>query len=81
MMNHEVVRDHIDGLLREADARRAEREEGAHRSIAGPPSAAGNGNVRLARVRLGRWLVGVGSAIAGSADEGHGTAEHATNAF
>jgi hypothetical protein len=79
MMNQEVVRDHIDGLLREADARRAEREEAAHRSLAGPGSTT-IGSVRLARVRLGRLLVVVGSAIAGATDEAHGATEHASRA-
>jgi hypothetical protein len=79
MLNQEVVRDHIDGLLREADARRAEREEASHRSIVGPPSAR-SGGVRLARVRLGRLLVVVGSAIAGATDEAHGTTETASRA-
>ena len=78
MMNQEVVRDHIDGLLREADAYRAEREAAAHRSIAGPPPA--TTGVRLARVRLGRLLVVVGSAIAGATDDAHGATEHASRA-
>jgi hypothetical protein len=73
MMNHELVRDHIDDLLREGEALRAERQEATHRAVADRPVASRAGAFRPARVRLGRWLVGVGWAVAGCPDESQGT--------
>jgi hypothetical protein len=84
MHNHELVREHIDDLLREGAILRAERVEAEHRSsIASAtadssfPTQAGAGVLRPARVRLGRWLVAVGWAVAGSRTESTGTGERA----
>jgi hypothetical protein len=74
MMNQDLVRDHIETLLREGDALRAERQEAEHQAVASGPVAAHGGAIRPARVRLGRWLVGVGWAVAGSSNESHETA-------
>jgi hypothetical protein len=69
--NHELVREHIDDLLREGAVLRAERLEAAHRASIGrdaarPATPALAHVIRPARVRLGRWLVAVGWAVAGS---------------
>lgn len=66
-----LVADHIAELEREGAALRAERAQAAqeHDTASGPASP-----VRLPvavpsrRVRIGRWLVGVGSAIAGTTE-------------
>lgn len=58
-----LVSEHIHDLEREGEALRAERlrdHDGAgHAPVAAAPSR---------RVRLGRWLVAVGEAIAGPAE-------------
>jgi hypothetical protein len=84
MHNHELVREHIDDLLREGAMLRAERVEAEHRSsIASAtarsslPTQVGARVLRPARVRLGRWLVAVGWAVAGSRAEATGTGERA----
>ena len=84
MHNHELVREHIDDLLREGAILRAERVEAEYRSsIAGaihrgPTTAlAGARVLRPARVRLGRWLVAVGWAVAGSPPDSRGAGERA----
>ena len=88
MHNHELVREHIDDLLREGAILRAERLEAERRSSIGIADAssptpglvgsgAGTGALRLARVRLGRWLVAVGWAVAGSSAESHATGKRA----
>ena len=75
-----MVGDHIDDLYREGDALRAERLErdhspGPHGAPPGVPTRNGR---PPARVRVGRWLIGVGSAVAGtSGDPQGGTAGHA----
>ena len=68
-----LVADHIAGLQREGAALRAERFRTEVRTGAGsraatqpvelPVVTAGN-----PRVRLGRWLVGIGTAIAGTTE-------------
>lgn len=73
MMNHDLVRDHIDDLLREGESLRAERQESEHRSVTDRHDISRAGALRLARVRFGRWLVGVGWAVAGCPDESAGT--------
>ena len=82
--NHELVREHIDDLLREGAILRAERVEAEHRSsiasaTAGrsSPNQVGAGVLRPARVRLGRWLVAVGWAVAGSPADSRGAGEQA----
>jgi hypothetical protein len=85
MHNHELVRDHIDDLLREGDVLRGERQLAAHRSLTegAVPAATGGrrfGVVRPARIRVGRWLVGIGWAVAGCGGnapvEAHATGGH-----
>jgi hypothetical protein len=82
LMNQDLrVKDHIDSLLREGDAFRAGREEAERRASSAHSVAAQEGNRPPARVRLGRWLVGVGAAIAGAPDDAQGNPEHAGHAF
>ena len=78
MHNHELVREHIDDLLKEGAVLRAERMESDYRaSIA--PAVAGHRTpglaqaIRPARLRFGHWLVSVGWAVAGSTAESRGT--------
>lgn len=82
--NHELVREHIDDLLREGAMLRAERVEAEYRSTialaaagSSSPARVGAGVLRPARVRLGRWLVAVGWAVAGSPAESRGAGEQA----
>ena len=77
MMNQELVTDRIEDLMREGEALRAERFEADHRSLASRPVPTRAGPLRPARIRLGRWLVGVGWAVAGCPDESHSPAGHA----
>jgi hypothetical protein len=86
MHNHELVRDHIDELLHEGDMLRVERELAAHRAVAAGTAAGATPArfrvVRPARLRIGRWLVGIGWAVAGgnAAAEAHAGAGHAGHA-
>ena len=73
MMNHDLVRDHIDDLIREGEALRAERQESEHRAVTDRRTSSPARALRPARVRFGRWLVGVGWAVAGCPDESAGT--------
>jgi len=78
MHNHELVREHIDDLLREGAVLRAERMESDYRAsiapaVAGHPTPGLAQAIRPARLRFGRWLVAVGWAVAGSAAESRGT--------
>jgi hypothetical protein len=73
VMNHDLVRDHIDDLFREGEALRAARTEAGHKTETHDQPKARPGPMRVARVRLGRWLVGVGSAVAGSSTDAHET--------
>ncbi len=82
--NHELVREHIDDLLREGAILRAERVEAEYRSSgacatagSSSPSQAGARVLRPARVRLGRWLVAVGWAVAGSPADARAAGERA----
>lgn len=86
MHNHELVREHIDDLLREGAMLRAERMEAQHGSWMGPAvagrtrrtlSGAGGGALRPARLRLGAWLVALGWAVAGCPGESRGAGEQA----
>jgi hypothetical protein len=84
MHNHELVREHIDDLLREGAILRAERVEAEYRSsgagaiTGGPsPTQVRTRLLRLARVRRGRWLVAVGLAVAGSPADSRGAGERA----
>ena len=71
------VNEHIDDLRREAESLRSERRV-RHRSRDGDGSGtAAQTPRRGARVRLGLWLIGIGSAVAGTSGEPHsGTARH-----
>jgi hypothetical protein len=73
------VSDHIGDLMREGDSLRAERlarESGQPHT--GPAVAGGRaGDHPPARVRFGRWLIDVGSAVAGTNDEHGDAAGHA----
>ncbi len=62
-----IVNEHMDDLRRDA-------EEGRMRDHArdGDPEDPGTGSGRAARVRLGKWLIGVGTAVAGSAGDRRG---------
>ncbi len=77
VMNHNLVRDHIDSLLREGEALRAERLEAAHRSTADRTVGVRGGRFGPVRIRLGLWLVGVGSAVAGGDNDARETAGRA----
>ena len=77
MMYQDLVRDHIDGLMREGDALRAERSEADLRHAASHATPGGGTRFRPARVRLGRWLVAFGWAVAGGTAEPQGTARRA----
>ena len=65
-----AVAAHISDLAREAAALRAERARDELRGHATEADEAFNqrSSAPPRRVRLGRWLVGVGRAIAGPAD-------------
>jgi hypothetical protein len=75
-----IVNDHIGDLQREGDRLRAERD-----TDRGTVHDHGDGSLHAhadrgsARVRLGHWLIGVGTAVAGPATDRHGgAAGHAT---
>jgi hypothetical protein len=55
-----IVNEHIGDLRREAEAQRSERRM-RHRTREGDSEGA--------RVRLGHWLIGVGTAVAGPAGD------------
>jgi hypothetical protein len=86
--NHELVRDHIDDLMHEGDVLRVERQLAAHRALGeGVAPAAARARLGLVgpvRMRVGRWLVGIGWAVAGTggsaAAEAHATGGHAGHA-
>jgi hypothetical protein len=75
-----IVNEHIDDLRREAELLRTERRM-RHRTRLGVATldATGNASIRRpVRVRLGQWLIGIGTAVSGSpGDANSGTAEHA----
>jgi hypothetical protein len=66
-LQHVIVDDRISDLLREGDTLRIERRF----SSSGPSGDddVGRADARVrhrpARVRLGQWLIGVGTAVAG----------------
>jgi hypothetical protein len=72
-----IVNEHIADLRRDADALRLTRRA-PHRSRDGDPTCAEAPDGRPARVRLGHWLIGVGTAVAGPGrDRSGGTADSA----
>ena len=72
-----IVNEHIADLRRDADALRLTRRVPYH-TRDGDPACREAPDGRPARVRLGHWLIGVGTAIAGSAsDRKGGTARSA----
>jgi len=77
MHNHELVREHIDDLLREGAVLRAERLESDYRASMEPAARHRTPGlaqaIRPARLRFGHWLVSVGWAVAGSPAESRGT--------
>jgi hypothetical protein len=69
-----IVNEHIADLRRDADALRVTRRA-SHHSRDGDPACAEAPDGRPARVRLGHWLIGLGTAVAGtSVDPRGGTA-------
>ena len=70
------VNDHISDLLREADGRRAERLARESRQPDTGPAVAGGraGDHPPARVRLGHWLIHLGTSVAGTSPDHHGGA-------
>jgi hypothetical protein len=70
------VNEHIGDLLREGDSLRAERAARASRLPDTGPAVAGGraGDHPPARVRLGHWLIDLGSAVAGTSHDRHGGA-------
>jgi hypothetical protein len=69
-----IVNEHIADLHRDADALRLTRRV-PHHTRDGDPACAEVLDGRPARVRLGRWLIGLGTAVAGtSADQRSETA-------
>jgi hypothetical protein len=73
-VQHAIVADRIGDLVREGDALRVERQlRQAHRARDGNGDGFGcSVPRRSARVRLGRWLMGIGAAVAGTAPEPRG---------
>jgi hypothetical protein len=68
-----IVNEHIDELRHDAEAHRLRGDTGD-----GDPADAPPGGGQVARVRLGHWLIGVGTAVAGTAgDRRGGTADSA----
>ena len=68
-----IVNEHMDELRHSAEVHRMRGDTGD-----GDPADAPPGGGQAARVRLGRWLIGVGTAVAGSArDRRGGTADSA----
>jgi hypothetical protein len=61
-----IVNERIDDLRRDTAARRMRDTSDGDRAGAPP------GGVRAVRVRLGEWLIGVGTAVAGSAGDRRG---------
>ena len=67
-----IVNEHIDEMRRDAEVRRLRD------SSRDDPEVDGRGSVAAARIRLGAWLIGVGTAVAGTArDRRGGTADSA----
>ena len=61
-----IVNEHMDEMRHDAEVRRLRdpSRDG--------PEADGRGGVAAARIRLGAWLIGVGTAVAGTAGERRG---------
>lgn len=68
------VADHIAALRREGDALRAERQRDHRLEHLGADDIDHRADLPSRRVRLGRWLVAVGEAVAGSRRTTAGTA-------
>jgi hypothetical protein len=66
-----IVNEHIDNLRRDADALRVTRRAPYH-TRDGDPATCRTPDGQPARVRLGHWLIGVGTAVAGSASDRKG---------
>jgi hypothetical protein len=74
-----IVNEHIDGLRRDAQGLRSDRQlRHLPNGARGRPAAAGSDRPGP-RVRLGHWLIGVGMAVSGTAgDPNEGAAGQAT---
>lgn len=66
-----IVNEHIDDLRRDAEALRVARRMRYH-TRDGDPARGESADGRPVRVRLGRWLISVGTAVAGSAGDRKG---------
>lgn len=66
-----IVNEHIADLRRDAEALRVTRRA-PHHSRDGDPPCAEVPDGRPARVRLGHWLIGLGTAVAGSSGDRRG---------
>lgn len=62
-----IVNDHIDNLRHDAEVRRIRGDTADVDSTGASP-----GGGQAARTRLGHWLIGVGTAVAGSAGDRRG---------
>ncbi len=62
-----IVNEHMDELRHDAEARRLRDPSGDD-----DPGGTDAGGLGAARVRLGEWLIGVGTAVAGSAGDRRG---------
>jgi hypothetical protein len=72
-----IVNEHLADLRRDAEAVRVTRRV-PHHTRDGDPAICETSDGRPARVRLGHWLIGLGTAVAGSAgDRRGGTADSA----
>jgi hypothetical protein len=66
-----IVNEHLADLRRDAEAFRVTRRAQHHIRDGDPPMGKAPDG-RPARVRLGHWLIGVGTAVAGSAGDRRG---------
>lgn len=74
-LQNAIVSDHISDLLREGETLRAERLSHPKETRTDEDVGQIGNEARRhpARIRLGRWLIGVGNAVAGTG-EGQGDA-------
>jgi hypothetical protein len=69
-LQNAIVDDHISDLLREGEALRAERLSHAKdpRTDDDVGQLGNEARHHPVRIRLGRWLIGVGNAVAGTGE-------------
>ena len=72
-LHQNQVDEHISALRHEGDRLRAERLARERATTQAGPAVAGGraGDHPPARVRLGRWLIDVGTAVAGTSRDQH----------